>query len=113
MPLVDAESVRSVVQMHYSRDFKTQITPNVTQRNTLIAAGCYIVVIAILWYVAQPYMSLLLLRVLQYLRHVPFLSWISESTIFHVDQPVYEANGSFYSISLQVSSDPSSSRARA
>jgi hypothetical protein len=34
----------------YARDFKTQITPNATQRVTLIVAGCYIVAIAILWY---------------------------------------------------------------
>lgn len=32
-----------------SRDFKEQITPNKTQQSTLIVAGCYIVIIAILW----------------------------------------------------------------
>ncbi|THV05121.1 hypothetical protein K435DRAFT_826609 [Dendrothele bispora CBS 962.96] len=40
-----------------SRDFKSQVTPNETQRTTLIVAGCYIIVIAVLW-------------------HIPFLSWI-------------------------------------
>ncbi|KAJ7577537.1 peptidase M50B-like-domain-containing protein [Mycena floridula] len=40
-----------------SRDFKTQITPNETQRTTLIVAGVYCIVIPILW-------------------HVPILSWI-------------------------------------
>lgn len=35
-----------------SRDFKTQVTPNGTQRTTLIVAGVYILVIAILWYVS-------------------------------------------------------------
>ena len=33
----------------FARDFKTQVTPNETQRNTLIVAGVYIVAIAILW----------------------------------------------------------------
>ena len=31
------------------RDFQTQITPNETQRNTLIVAGVYILAILILW----------------------------------------------------------------
>lgn len=36
----------------FIRDFQERITPNVTQRNTLIAAGVYIVAIAILWCVS-------------------------------------------------------------
>lgn len=32
-----------------ARDFKTQITPNETQRTTLIVAGSYVAIIAILW----------------------------------------------------------------
>ncbi|KAF8123757.1 peptidase M50B-like-domain-containing protein [Boletus edulis] len=51
MPLLDDRDYL------YSRDVRTQLTPNATQRTTLIVAGCYIVVIAILW-------------------HVPILSWI-------------------------------------
>lgn len=39
------------------RDARDALTPNETQRTTLIVAGCYIIGIAILW-------------------HVPFLSWI-------------------------------------
>lgn len=39
----------------FIRDFQERITPNETQRNTLIAAGVYIVVIAILWHV--PYLK--------------------------------------------------------
>ncbi|KAF9265858.1 hypothetical protein L218DRAFT_971755 [Marasmius fiardii PR-910] len=42
-----------------ARDFEERVTPNATQRTTLIVAGCYILAIAILW-------------------HVPVLSWISE-----------------------------------
>lgn len=56
MPLVDARSMDSVT-VHFTRNFQSQVTPTVTQRNTLIVAGCYILVIGILW-------------------HVPFLSWI-------------------------------------
>lgn len=33
----------------YTRDFREQIAPNETQRATLIVAGCYILVIGILW----------------------------------------------------------------
>jgi hypothetical protein len=33
----------------FLRDFKTQVTPNETQRNTLIVAGVYVVAIFILW----------------------------------------------------------------
>ncbi|KAF5348724.1 hypothetical protein D9758_006792 [Tetrapyrgos nigripes] len=40
-----------------SRDFQSRVTPNGTQRTTLIVAAVYILVIAILW-------------------HIPFLSWI-------------------------------------
>ncbi|CAL1703338.1 unnamed protein product [Somion occarium] len=41
-----------------ARDAKDSLTPNETQRNTLIAAGVYIVVIAILWHV--PYISFII-----------------------------------------------------
>ncbi len=34
------------------RDAKSTLTPNATQETTLIVAACYIVVIAILWYVS-------------------------------------------------------------
>ena len=37
--------------MVYARDAKGTLQPNETQRNTLIAAGVYILVIGILWYV--------------------------------------------------------------
>ncbi|KAG2140975.1 peptidase M50B-like-domain-containing protein [Suillus bovinus] len=42
----------------YTRDVGAQLTPNATQKTTLIVAGCYVIIIAILW-------------------HVPVLSWIS------------------------------------
>ncbi|KAF9009528.1 peptidase M50B-like-domain-containing protein [Cyathus striatus] len=43
---------RSLVEPEhlFIRDFKTQVTPNDTQRNTLIIAGIYILAIAILWH---------------------------------------------------------------
>jgi len=37
------------------RDFQTQITPNETQRNTLIVAGVYFVAILLLWHI--PYLN--------------------------------------------------------
>lgn len=36
----------------FIRDVQDRLTPNDTQRTTLIVAGVYIAVIAILWYVA-------------------------------------------------------------
>jgi hypothetical protein len=33
-----------------ARSFSSRITPNATQRTTLIVAGCYILIIGILWY---------------------------------------------------------------
>ena len=35
----------------FARSFASDITPNATQRTTLIVAGCYIIIIGILWYV--------------------------------------------------------------
>ena len=32
-----------------ARDFQTRVTPNETQRNTLIVAGAYVLIIGILW----------------------------------------------------------------
>ena len=50
MPSIDARTVSSFALVtHYARDFKTRVTPNETQKITLIVAGCYVVVIAILW----------------------------------------------------------------
>ena len=46
MPSLDVTSVANPLLI---RDFKTLITPNETQRNTLIVVGVYIIVIAILW----------------------------------------------------------------
>jgi hypothetical protein len=43
MPFLDDHSYL------YPRDASTQLTPNATQRTTLIVAGCYVIAIAILW----------------------------------------------------------------
>ncbi|GLB37114.1 putative peptidase M50B-like [Lyophyllum shimeji] len=50
-------SLANTPYMNYARDFQTQVTPNDTQRTTLIVAGVYILVIGLLW-------------------HIPVLSWI-------------------------------------
>ena len=33
-----------------ARSLSSSLTPNATQRTTLIVAGCYIIIIGILWY---------------------------------------------------------------
>ncbi|KAF9023005.1 hypothetical protein BDZ89DRAFT_914497, partial [Hymenopellis radicata] len=53
MPTIHADDFHDLI----TRDFASQVSPNATQRTTLIVAGVYIIVIAILW-------------------HIPFLSWI-------------------------------------
>ena len=53
MPYLDDVTARSTGQA-WLRDFQSQIKPNDTQQNTLIVAGVYIIVIAILWYVSSP-----------------------------------------------------------
>lgn len=67
----------------FIRDFKTSITPNVTQRNTLIVAGIYIIAIAILWFVFVafdwPHEAD---GCLGFCRHVPYLKDICESCLF-------------------------------
>ncbi|RDB24261.1 hypothetical protein Hypma_008574 [Hypsizygus marmoreus] len=56
MPVVDP-GIELGASYHYAytRDFKTQVTPNETQQSTLIVAGCYIIIIGILWHV--PYLK--------------------------------------------------------
>ena len=39
----------TLLLVHHARSVQSQITPNHTQRITLIVAACYVVVIAILW----------------------------------------------------------------
>ncbi|KAH8824583.1 peptidase M50B-like-domain-containing protein [Flagelloscypha sp. PMI_526] len=54
----DARSAPSLMLNLVTRDVKTILTPNATQKNTLIVAGVYILVIAILWHV--PYVNYVL-----------------------------------------------------
>jgi len=60
-----------------ARDFQTRIKPNETQRNTLIVAGVYVVIIFILWCVligqTARYPDAKI-----YARHLPYLRVISE-----------------------------------
>jgi len=35
----------------FPRDVQSDLTPNATQRVTLIVAGCYVIAIAILWWI--------------------------------------------------------------
>ncbi|KII89323.1 hypothetical protein PLICRDRAFT_40981 [Plicaturopsis crispa FD-325 SS-3] len=57
--LHDAQTIHNATQSFlFARDAKSTLTPNATQRTTLIVAGCYIVAIAILWHV--PYLNKIL-----------------------------------------------------
>ncbi|KAJ3827889.1 peptidase M50B-like-domain-containing protein [Lentinula raphanica] len=56
---VDGTFSSTALHQFFTRDVQSTLTPNATQRTTLIVAGCYILVIGILW-------------------HIPILSWISE-----------------------------------
>ncbi|KJA21073.1 hypothetical protein HYPSUDRAFT_759141 [Hypholoma sublateritium FD-334 SS-4] len=57
MPHVGLDGLNSAAAFHpgpvqlFVRDFQSRVTPNETQRNTLIVAGVYFIVIAILWHV--------------------------------------------------------------
>ncbi|KAI0781439.1 peptidase M50B-like-domain-containing protein [Trametes elegans] len=53
MPSVPAYPVHNFAV--YARDAQDTLTPNATQRTTLIVAACYIVAIAVLWHL--PYLS--------------------------------------------------------
>lgn len=67
-------------QLYPRESFKTRVTPNETQRNTLIVAGCYILIIGILWYAPTFWISVwhsIYSRCCTY-RHVPYLKLISE-----------------------------------
>ncbi|KAF8061708.1 peptidase M50B-like-domain-containing protein [Lyophyllum atratum] len=57
MPHLDAPLATSP-HLYYARDFKARVTPNDTQKITLIVAGVYILVIGILWHV--PYLRLII-----------------------------------------------------
>ena len=75
MPFVD--SVLEARVALESRDAQAVLTPNETQRTTLIVCGCYIVAIGILWYVlaSTPFSISLNPRDT---RHVPYLKTICE-----------------------------------
>ena len=52
MPILALNDVQNVTEIGLARrNLQTTLTPTPTQKVTLIVAGCYIVVIAILWYV--------------------------------------------------------------
>jgi hypothetical protein len=65
----------------YVRDVASQLAPNATQRTTLIVAGCYILIIAILWCVAllEQFRSTPAHAFAS--RHVPYLNKISQYCI--------------------------------
>ncbi|EJF62704.1 hypothetical protein DICSQDRAFT_154520 [Dichomitus squalens LYAD-421 SS1] len=58
MPYIDGFPVQEHNFAVFARDAKDSLTPNSTQRTTLIVAGVYIVVIFILWH--MPYLSVII-----------------------------------------------------
>ena len=59
MPVLFPHDYNDVHQLS-ARNFPSLITPNKTQRTTLIVAGCYILIIGILWYALSLYLLPLL-----------------------------------------------------
>ncbi|KAF8471569.1 peptidase M50B-like-domain-containing protein [Russula ochroleuca] len=57
MPVLYPHDYNDVQQLS-ARSFTSSITPNATQRTTLIVAGCYILIIGILWHV--PHLKLII-----------------------------------------------------
>jgi hypothetical protein len=81
MPFLDVNPstvTHGLAHTYYVRDFKAQITPNDTQKVTLIVAGCYILVIGILWYACDGSIPFINLYIPAEHRHVPYLNKISE-----------------------------------
>ncbi|KAI9455520.1 peptidase M50B-like-domain-containing protein, partial [Russula earlei] len=65
-----------------ARSFASTITPNATQRTTLLVAGCYILIIGILW-------------------HVPYLNFISESqTLYPFPQAPFPSPIAYHRIGI-------------
>jgi hypothetical protein len=61
-----------------ARSFSSDITPNATQRTTLIVAGCYVIVIGILWCVLT---TLSVKKVLDADAHARIGDWVGMSHI--------------------------------
>ena len=73
----------------FARDARDTLTPNATQRTTLIVAACYIVAIAILWcvllLVVEGLGRVFIPCFLRVRRHLPYVSVISESPDLSVE----------------------------
>jgi hypothetical protein len=54
MPSLNVNDIHNATSSFLAkRDVQSDLTPTPTQRTTLIVAGCYIIIIAILWYVDE------------------------------------------------------------
>ncbi|KZT11104.1 uncharacterized protein LAESUDRAFT_720283 [Laetiporus sulphureus 93-53] len=58
MPYVPENAFANHTLYLLARDAKSDLTPNATQRTTLIVAACYIIAIAILWHL--PYLNVII-----------------------------------------------------
>ena len=92
-----------------TRSLGSDLTPNATQRTTLIVAGCYIIIIGILWYVPS-FMHCVVVPSVDNpppgaCRHVPYLNFISESSKPLEPDPTVAKRGvdaALYSLPVQV-----------
>ena len=85
MPYLDAILETRVLA---SRDVRADLTPNETQRTTLIVGGCYIIAIAILWYVLSSKCLSALLNP-RGTRHVPYINVICERAELDLNRLVF------------------------
>ena len=86
MPYIDVVlEARAALE---SRDAQSDLTPNPTQRTTLIVGGCYIIAIAILWYVLDTKCLSALLNPRR-TRHVPYINKICEQTELVLNRLVF------------------------
>jgi len=65
-----------------ARSVSSSLTPNATQRTTLIVAGCYIIIIGLLWYALSLCLSLL------YITELPMNESLQACAVFELYQCV-------------------------
>lgn len=61
-----------------ARSLSSSLTPNATQRTTLIVAGCYIIIIGVLWY------ALFLCLSLSYITELPVNESLQACAVFEL-----------------------------
>jgi hypothetical protein len=86
-----------------ARSLSSSLTPNATQRTTLIVAGCYIIIIGVLWYALSLCLSLL------YITELPMNESLQACAVFELYQCVVPTPGFFLSLTMVLLRVPSTS----